>query len=271
MTSFSRDLAESNFMHKLNATPQGMASTRVNLLRILRSVDFVGWSSHEESGRLDRKALHRYASGSVSVFKRRAINEADTSAVSVMIDCSGSMSWGGGRIQVAETVAIQLAKILEKSGAEFAITGFKGARDSLTMTESGANKDAGTLNGEELYLIPFKTWGETLRKAGAKLGTIHQWAGSGTPDYSALSSAIEDISNRPQTRKIIFILTDADGFDPDHMKHLQNIAESQGIKVVAIGIETTGIQQVFKHAAEVRQVEDLASVAFNTLLKSIRR
>ena len=127
-----------------------------------------------------------------------------------MIDCSGSMNWGGGRIQVAETVAIQLAKLLEKSGADFAITGFRGGRDGHTFTESGANQTRVTVRGEDLQLIPFKTWGESLRKAGAKLGTIHQWAGSGTPDYSALSHAIEDIAKRPQTRKIVFVLTDAD-------------------------------------------------------------
>ncbi len=58
------------FLHYYNDVPQGMGATRAHLLRILRSVDLVGWSSHEESGKLDRKALTRFATGSTTVFKR---------------------------------------------------------------------------------------------------------------------------------------------------------------------------------------------------------
>ena len=49
------------FEREFKANQVGMGATKANLIRLLKSVDLVGWSSHEESGRLDRKAFSRYA------------------------------------------------------------------------------------------------------------------------------------------------------------------------------------------------------------------
>ena len=116
---FNRTDCQNSFTIDYANNPSGLGATRSNLLRILRSIDLVGWNTHEESGRLDRKAFTRFASGSVAVFSKRTYVEAERSAVSVLIDCSGSMD-NDGRIRTAQTVAIQLAKILDcksESGA----------------------------------------------------------------------------------------------------------------------------------------------------------
>jgi cobalamin biosynthesis protein CobT len=265
----SKANCDANFTYQYNAVTEGMGATRANLLRLLRSLDLVGWSSHEESGKVDRKAFARFAAGSTTVFKRREHAEAERSAVSLLIDCSGSMA--GGRIAVAESVAIQLSRILDKANVDFAITGFNGESDYLAVNATGANASQEKIRGEELNLIPFKTWGESLRKASSKLGSISNWAGSSTPDYSALSVAIEDIAKRPESRKILFLLTDADGYNREHITHLQNVAKRCGVIIVAIGIDSADVEKVFDNAATVNDTRELASTAFNTLLKSLRR
>lgn len=260
---------DANFTHQYNTVTEGMGATRANLLRMLRSLDLVGWSSHEESGKVDRKAFARFAAGSTTVFKRREYAEAERSAVSLLIDCSGSMA--NGRIVVAESVAIQLSRILDKANVDFSVTGFNGERDYLRVVATGANANQENIRGEELNWIPFKTWGESLRKASSKLGSISNWAGHSTPDYSALTVAIEDIAKRPESRKILFLLTDADGYNRQHLTHLQNVAKRCGVMIVAIGIGSEDVKEVFDHAAAVNDTRDLASTAFNTLLKSLRR
>ena len=262
---------DANFVYQFNNVTEGMGATRANMLRLLRSVDLVGWSSHEESGKVDRKAFARFASGSTTVFKRREYAEAETSAVSILIDCSGSMAWDGGRIRVAESVAIQLSRILDKANVDFAVTGFNGGNTHMRAAQTGANDERKIIQGERLNWIPFKTWGESLRKASSKLGSIHSWTGSSTPDYSALTAAIEDIAKRPEARKILFILTDADGYNRHHIAHLQSIAKRCGVVIVAIGIGSDDVEEVFENAAAVNDTRELASVAFNTLLKSLRR
>jgi cobalamin biosynthesis protein CobT len=267
----SKDQCESNYKHKYQAIPAGLGATRASLMRLLRSIDLVGWSSHEESGRLDRKALTRFATGSTTVFNRRQSHEAERSAVSILVDCSGSMNYqGGDRIDTAESVAIQLSRILDSANVSFAVTGFSGSETSLRRHRTGANTDQKLLTQETLNWIPFKEWGESIRKAAPKLGSMSEWVGSSTPDFSALSAAIDDVVRQPETRKVVFMITDADSAIKSQMQYLENSAKKQGVVVVVIGIHCDEIADIFENAATVTDVSDLSSTAFNTLLKTLK-
>lgn len=267
----NRATCERVFEYKYHDIPAGLASTRASLVRLLRASDLVGWTTHEESGRLDRKALTRFATGSTTVFKHRQMKEAERSAVSILVDCSGSMSYdNGARIDTAESVTIQLSRILQTAGVSFAVTGFNGGSDSIHTSESGANSKAEIVHTERLNWIPFKTWGESLRKASPKLGSMRYWIGASTPDVSALTAAIEDIVKRPESRKIIFLITDAEGYKPLEMKALESIANNQKVTLITIGIRNDEIKKVFKNAENVNDISKLASASFNTLLRTIK-
>ena len=266
---FDKAHAEKHFTYLYSSQPAGLGATKANIMRLLRSVDLIGWSTHEESGKLDRKAFTRYSVGSVSIFSKRTHVEATKSAVSILIDCSGSMQ-RDNRIQTAEAVSIQLARILEKADASFSVTGFNGADRYNRIEESGALKTTTTIRSERTTFIPFKTWGESLSKASFKMGTIHQWAEDSTPDYSAISLTLEGLASRPEQRKVFFLLTDAEQFEVSHMKYLQSLANKLGIKVVAIGIGNTKIAKCFDNAQNVSSVDGLASASFNRLLKQLR-
>lgn len=258
----SKEQSEARYADVLRHEPAGLGATRANLSRLLRTLDFVGWSTHEESGRLDRRALTRYATGSANIFSRRDYKEAEKTAVSVLIDCSGSMD--GSRIRTAQTIAIHLSRLLDRAKVPFAITGFQ--------RERGRKNIVG--DGEAVYtsrptFLPFKQWSESYGRATAKLGAIDQCACGGTPEYSALHLTIDEISRRAENRKIVFMLTDAEGFNRGHVKHLQKLAESLGVTIIAIGIGQTDVTQCFTNAEDVWDISGLASVSFNNLLKVV--
>jgi cobalamin biosynthesis protein CobT len=259
---------ENNFSQIYNSQPSGLGATRANLLRLLRSLDLVGWSTHEESGRLDRKAFTRFATGSTAIFSKREYREAETSAVSILIDCSGSMN-DYDRIEVAESVAIQLSRILDKANVPFNVTGFRGSSDVMHKDATGASGRL-VVKYEAPSLIPFKTWRDSLQRASAKLGSINRWANSATPDYSSITLALEDLASRSEFRKILFLLTDANGYNITNMKFLQSVADREGIKIVAIGIGNTDVKECFRSAENVRSVGDLTSTSFNKLLKELQ-
>jgi cobalamin biosynthesis protein CobT len=252
---------DEQYAKTLAAVPQGLGTTRTNLQRLLRSLDYVGWSTNEELGRLNRRALVKFATGSANIFSRREYVEADTSAVSILIDCSGSMN-DGGRIDVAQQIAVHLSKILQQARVPFAVTGFRiGEHQHLP-------------NGDYVQVplfIPFKSWKQSLYQRTAALGYISQCAGSGTPDYSAIYNALDEISKREEKRKILFVITDASGYRPEHMKHLQSLADRVGITIVAIGIQTRDVMDCFVNSASVNDLSDLAGASFNQLLKAVRR
>ena len=249
--------------------PSGLGVTSNNLRKLLKSLDFVGWSSREESGRLDRRALTRFAAGSNNIFSRRELVEAETSAISILIDCSGSMNdlyKDGGkkvsRIDTAQAVAIHLSKVLQQARVPFAVTGFKGSLPAIL--------EGGTVV-ETPHLIDFKPWGVSPQRATTALGCINQCAGSCTPDYSAIAVQLEDLHRRPEGRKILFLLTDAQGYVKDHLVHLQTLADKLGIVIIAIGIATEEVTKVFVNATCVRDVSQLAEKSFNALLTTVRK
>lgn len=269
MSTFTKSECETNFSAQFNTQASNLGATRANILRLLRSVDLVGWNTHEESGRLDRKAFTRFATGSTAVFSKRQYVEATKSAVSVLIDCSGSMS-ESNKIQTAESIAIQLARILDKANVDFNVTGFFGNSGIASIDATGSLSQSSHARIENVAFVPFKTWKENLAKASAKLGSIRQWARNSTPDYSALSLTIEDLYRQDAQRKILFLLTDADGYCKAHMRHLQSVADRLGVKIVAIGIGNTSVRDCFVSGEDVKDVSGLASASFNKLLKELR-
>jgi len=256
-------------VHKLSAelsfknsytTDLSIGATQSMLSKVLRSADLVGWSRREESGRLDRKGLTRYATGSTAVFSRREIKEAERASVYILVDCSGSMCKMMGR---AQTLTIQLAKMLEKAKVNYAVRGFYGHTD-------GSIESNEAIFREEVTQIQFKNWNESLAKANLKMGSIHNAACGSTPEYSGLYCAIEELSKRPDPKKVLFFLTDADGFDVENIQHLEDLAEKLGVKIVAVGIDSPDVTRAFKQAVNVRDVSDLGGASFRALLKTVR-
>jgi cobalamin biosynthesis protein CobT len=263
---FSREFAEQRYKEVLTDVPQGLGTTRTNLQRLLHSLDYVGWSRNEETGRLNRRALTKFATGSANIFSRREYVEAETSAVSILIDCSGSMNDGnkeGSRIGVAQKITIHMSKILQQSRVPFAVTGFHSGYES--------NEFVGNVHVQTPTFIPFKPWKQSLQQAIPALGIINKSATSGTPDYSSIYNALDDLSKRTESRKILFLLTDASGYREEHMKHLQSLADKVGITIVAIGIQSDDTVDCFVNSAAVSDLSDLAGESFNQLLKAVRR
>lgn len=259
----SKEHCDEQYTKTLAAVPQGLGTTRTNLQRLLRSLDYVGWSRNEESGRLNRRALVKFSTGSVNIFSRREYVEAETSAVSILIDCSGSMG-DYGRIEIAQQITIHLSKILQQARVPFCVTGFRSGYHTNEMLADGSHV-------QSPLFIPFKTWRQSLHQSTSALGAINQCATSGTPDYSSIYNALEDISRREESRKILFIVTDASGYREEHMKHLQSLADKVGVTIVAIGIQSRDVLDCFVNAVEVKDLSELAGASFNQLLKAVRR
>ena len=250
------------FEKQMSSPPTAVGATRAALSQMLRSIDLVGWSRNEESGRLDRKALSRMAAGATTVFSRRDTKPADKSAVTILVDCSGSMY---DVMSITAKVSIQLAKMLEQARVNVAVTGFTGSEP-----DSGEAHDSDTGTTEQvLVAVQFKERGESLRAAAPKMGAIRDCASSGNPDYAALMYGIEEIATQPEQRKVVFFLTDTGSYDRAHMRHAQKFADRMGVVLIAIGIGAR-VTTLFKHGADVHDISDLGGKTFTTLLRTLR-
>jgi len=234
---------------------------QAKLARILRSHDIVGWSRNEESGRLDRRALTRFATGSANVFSRREVKPAVKSAVHVLLDLSFSMK-ESNRIEISRAVTIQLAKLLDRAKVAFMINGFNLPHCFYLGDGTFA---------QELRITSFKRWNESMAQCSAALGAIDEnMAGDSTPDYLGVQWGIDQLANRSEQRRLLFVITDADGYDIPQMKSLEAYAKKLNVQIVAIGLGDTEVERCFKHSTNVHDVQSLGQQSFRVLLDSVR-
>lgn len=242
----------------------GLGGNKVALLRLLRSTDTVGHKTHQESGRLDKRAFSRVGAGRADVFKVKGYAPAVKSAVSILIDLSASMTDGNSvKLDMAQDVAITLADILDRAKVSFAVTGFTDGRDSKV------NINGNSYKMDNPMFVPFKKWGEPLRRSQAKLGCITLVNNSGTPDYASFINALDQLDQQKEKRKVLFVITDTEGFITPHVKHVQSVADRLGIVLVVIGLHAGSSLQYFTNSVNVKKISDLADVAFKQVIKSL--
>ena len=263
---FFRNDSEKLFQKYVSTNVPGISATKVALRRVLACADFIGWSRREESGRLDRRALTRYAVGDASIFSRREYKESTASVVQILVDisCSTELSAESGsgitRAQIFSEVASHLSKLLDECKVTFGVTGFFGTRQQLS----------GSAVEEFVTFTELKGYSESLRSAQGAIAAIPRLVDGSTPDYSALSETIKSLSLRREQRKILFILTDADDYQVKHIQHLNEVAKKLGIVIIGIGVGRADITQCFTHSANVKSVAAVFTQSFNKLLNSLK-
>ena len=95
---------------------------KAKLRRALMAKQNRSWDKGKEQGHLDATRLVRAFKGNPQVFKVREEREEHDTAISILIDLSGSM--GGAKAIVARDVAVALAECFEGTQMKYKIVGF---------------------------------------------------------------------------------------------------------------------------------------------------
>ncbi|MBD1389561.1 VWA domain-containing protein, partial [Neiella sp. HB171785] len=184
--------------------------------------------SHDRRGtQIDQSRLVGIQTGSdLNVYRSEARRTAPTTAVSIVVDRSDSMSW----LTPAEEEAGTLTKMQHANTAALALSM---AIDKL----KGCTCEVG--------YYPFYTGGDCLhvaksfhQKTNHRKDMFRVPAGSDTPTAEAISGALMRLLNQPQQRKLMFVLTD--GSPNDWMTTQKAIEHCRlmGVAVIGIGIQT---------------------------------
>ena len=209
-----------------------------------------GWNPAQMAGRIDSKRLTQATLGSETVFKtRRGLPDIDT-AVSVLVDMSGSMS--GDKIELAADVATLLSEALHKTGCAFEVAGFHnvghffnrnkklppGFRgvdwDEVLKAYHATGHGGGRITKDEvefaflcghakisdwsMYVnrnqpmdyVTFKSWDERLSDARSSIQTIRQLAGGNNSDGDGLLEQYRRLNKRREKRKVMMVLSDGE-------------------------------------------------------------
>jgi len=253
-----KSVAIDAFYDRIKQNSNAFGATKAALRKLLRSIDSVGWSHREESGRLDRRAFSRYATGDASVFSRREYKEADKAVVNILVDVSGSTYFGcedgETRLVVFGSITACLAKLLDECNVTTKVSAFYGNSSPAF---------------DKVNLIELKDYSESLRSKAADIGAITSIARSSTPDYGAVYEEIIAISKRKERRKVLFLVTDADDYDVGNANHLQALANNLGVIIVAICVGGD-ISKCYTHYVNAKSSAEVFGGSFSKLLHSIK-
>lgn len=201
--------------------------------------------------KIDRRAVHRLAANTpdTRIFEQRREKVNNNTAITILVDRSGSMS--GGNIITATASALSIAKAVE------------------TMPDVTCEVGAFPAHGGR-GVLSLKDFG-----GKPKVERFAVQAGGGTPMDVALRWAGQEIWPRRENRKIVLVLTDGAPNDAPKAIAMAEMLKDNGIECYGIGIgHGTGyhVKCLFgEHSREINDVSQLADAMFDTLIGAMTR
>jgi cobaltochelatase CobT len=239
------------------------------------------WNFDLEEGILDVAKLARIvANPNVPLtFKQEKEMEFRDTIVTLLIDNSGSMR--GRPIAIAAMTADIIARTLERCGVKSEILGFttrawKGGKSRDLWMAQGRPPNPGRLN--DIRHIIYKAADAPMRRTRKNLGLmLKEGILKENIDGEALVWAHNRISQRPEDRKILMVISDGAPVDdstlsvnPTNMLEmdLRNVVEwiedKSDIELTAIGIGHD-VTRYYKKALTITSVDELAQALVDQL------
>jgi len=267
-----------------------ISALKAKLVSVLKTRTLKGAILDRESGHIDGAALYRLKQRDRNVFMEPGkVIELDT-AVSMIIDMSGSMNQGGARltrgpkgkrvvgggsrIQMAVKSAIALAETMEQLGVPVEISGFYNDVKSYSLYTAW-REDGGVYTRHVPYTRTiFKAFTERWKSVKTRLNS--EVSGKGVNcDCEAVLWAAKRLAVRNERRKILIVLSDGQpNLDSGHdintiierdLKIQVGRIEQAGINVMGLGIKSDAVKSYYPNNAVINNLDDLPKAVFNAL------
>lgn len=235
-------------------------------------------------GKLSSNNLYRLTAGDDHIYKNKIEHKTREVAVSLVIDCSGSMH--GSKIHTAMCSAWVLADVLGRLGVDCEIMGFttgdlyKQRSQDLykeMCDASAAGKEFDRC--EPLRLPMFKTFQEKfsieVKKRMASYAHVQSSMASNIDGESvqyAYESLCRHANKGKKKGKMMIVFSDgqpAGGVDSrklnSHLKKVVQRIEKDGTNIVGVGIMSNSVQHFYRKNVKLDNVADLPGIVLKQL------
>lgn len=234
------------------------------------------WENGRRSGRLHSASLSRLATNDTRVFRKRIDSESKDVAVSLVIDCSGSMR-SQNKIKIAAQAAMTFSSVLGKLGIAHEVIGYTtldiNHSDAVRINEASSRHGIVYARAEWLHIPIFKSFAEPVsidvkRKIAA--APLNLSLGSNI-DGESIQIAAKRLMGRKEKGKIMMVLSDgqpAGWGGGDFRGHLRKSVEEiskAGVKTIGIGVMTEAVKDFYPRNVIVNKIGDLPTVVTNEL------
>lgn len=240
----------------------------------------------QRKGKLSAGNLYRLTTDDDRIFKKKIEHKTRDIAVSLVVDCSGSMS--GSKIETAMLSAWVLADVLTRLGVKCEVMGFT-TGDVASKRSQELYDEMRTENGrgrewdrtEPLRLPMFKAFNEKFGIEQKKRMSSYARVQSSmccNVDGESVQYAYESlnrIANRGNKKlgRMMIVFSDgqpAGGGVPGgklnaHLKRVVKQIEADGVNIVGVGIMTNCVQQFYRKHVSLNNIEELPTLVLNQL------
>lgn len=227
-----------------------IGAMRQQLIRVLRARDARFWVGEQEEGQVDGRRIYTlFHQDTQAVFKQKRECEAQSVAVTLLIDLSGSMQ--GTKIELAQEAAILFAETLHQVNVVSEVIGF-------------TTKD------------PHRWMRKLVKETQESVSDLSARYARFIPLDDAILLAAKRAIVRPEKRKIVLLLTDGEPYNGNHIlqglmiKRLESIlrrVRKAGIECVAFGLQNPYCR-CSRHRARHQFRNSLANRISTTQLKT---
>jgi cobalamin biosynthesis protein CobT len=226
--------------------------------RLLQSRAQTRYQHGLKRGKISPKSIHRVAVGgrhAERVFRKKTENDTLDTAVSILVDCSGSM--GGGPYAHAAKASIMLHEALSPLNIPLEIIGF-------TDHHNGPH-----------HAI-FKSFrSRTTAEDMAKAYDHFAYDMDANSDGQSIVWTYDRLMKQRNTRKVLLVLSDGQpsGYNGDAWKHTQNVIKeiegSKSVDICAIGIMDKTVERLYTNHSVISSASELESAVLNIISNRI--
>ena len=225
-------------------------SKQVSRLLTIRSKS--RWEDGQKRGRLGRR-LHRVAQGNDKVFRQRVESLTLNKAVSILVDCSGSMA--RSKIRCAKQACCLLAQAIQPLRVPLEINGFN--------------------DWSQPNIFPVLKFGQKLNDDMLKRRVNALNANGCNDDYSAILYAHNRLKQQDTAGHVLIVLSDGSPA-PDRwenqlgaVQYLVKQLEKQ-TEIYGIGICDDNVKYIYTNHQVLNDPQELPNVMFKLLERIIK-
>jgi hypothetical protein len=236
------------------------------------------------SGRMHSASLHRLQTSDDRIFRRRHQSSSKKTAISLLVDNSGSMGSGEkSKTAIAMEAAYALSSTLERIGLNHEVIGF-------TTTDDDAEKMYRMIQAEEdktgvrfsrwepIYMPVYKDFKERLTPAVKKRFADVAYNGNffrSNVDGECVRIAALRLMKQTADRHILIVLSDGQpafhsgntgwGTPKNHLMQTMEWLEKTPVEAIGIGIKSNAVASYYKKHMVIDNIASLPKVIMEQL------
>ena len=290
---FARKTNKRDYRIKLDGITGNLAAMKVKLERAIMAHEDRFYEGGFASGRLNMRRPSEILTGRGNVYQRKAESQDINTAVSMVIDMSGSMS--GSPIRLAQQATIALFECLDRTQVALEILGFttdvfadndpaksydefwKVYSDQSHRAKSHREFHERYSRLDSLSIYMFKRFEDQAMTARQTIGGMLNADMSANNDGESVLAAWNRLKARPENNKVMLVLSDGfpsfrNGHKANPGQHLRDVIErikNEGGNIVGIGIKNDAVQSYYPNYVVINAIEDLQKTALDQIARML--